>query len=259
MRSCEMVPIFNISSAGGSATWWLTRVLNQHPRVVCLHALRDDPFHNNPISVAEMIGGLRQLQQITHDTRSFGVIHSFYDHDIREPIKAAGGGFLAILRHPISRTHSLFVHHYRDLGGHPVGEGGIYATLAERGSVGRHLPLFEARVAEIVYADLRNVTHAPAEEIAVFERMTTDASYCRRRLETLLDEDLADFEPRIAALLGSKSNQHAGSPMSPEQIFDAWPRPFRDCFQRYAARIGLVGVRDAYRRFGYDIAPMLVG
>ncbi|MEQ9639020.1 MAG: hypothetical protein RIM84_03275 [Alphaproteobacteria bacterium] len=254
-----MVPIFNISSTGASATAWLTKLLNRHPSIVCLHALREDPFDDNrEIEPADMVKGLLDLCYRTKELRCFGVIHSYYDTKVYDAVKAGHGGFMAIVRHPVNRIHSLFNHHYREISGHTVRDGDIYGTIVADGAVRDFLPMFETRVTDTLYADMANLTKAQPEEIALFEQLTSDADYCRAKLEVMLDEDLGPFDFVIRGELDNKFNQHAAVAQSAEDIYERWPRPYRDCFQEYATRIGLVGVRDVYRHFGYDVAPMLV-
>lgn len=254
-----MVPIFNISSSGGSATLWLTNLLNRHAGVVCMHALRDNPFTDEPIGPAQMVKGLLDLTYRVRGSHSFGVVHSFYGSEIYDEIRAVGGGFMAIVRHPVARIHSLFSHHYRDIGGHQIRNGDVYGTMSEDGTSSELLPVFDSRVKETLRADMQNLTTAQPGEVAVFERMTSDADYCRERLEMLLDTDLSALMPAIRGELGNKLNQHVDARRAVDDIFGQWPRPFRDCFQGYATHIGLVGVRDVYRHYGYDVAPMLVG
>lgn len=252
-----MVPIFNISSPGASATAWLTRLLNQHPRVVCLHALREDPFHGEPIEPAEMIKGLYYLHGITKDQRCFGVNHSYYDPGIYDDLTAVGGGYMAILRHPVSRIQSLFQHHYRDVERHPVSNGDVFGTIRDNDTTARYLPLFEQRVIDTLYADMANLIRVKSEEVALFERLTADAGYCRARLETLLDDELAWFEPTIAASFDDKFNQHAAVAQAVDEIYAQWPASYRACFREHIERFGVAAVSDIYGHFGYDVARML--
>lgn len=254
-----MVPVFNISSCGASATVWLTALLNSHPKVFCIHAMRECPFTGEEVSAAQVIEGLNFLWSRTEQKRSIGLIHSYYDADTYTQFREAGGGFMAIVRHPVFRIHSLFTHHFRYVQQNTIRHGDVYRTIEEDGRVEELCGMFSKRAEETLYSDLSNMSMLQPDEIALFERLVSDASHCRARLEKLLDLDLQDFEATIEASLDRKLNQHTDEHVSAAETFKRWPLPYRDAFQAFATRIGIVGVRDMYRRFGYDIADMLVG
>jgi len=133
-----MKNIFNISSAGGTGTGWVAALLNSHPKIVCLHALRNKPFRsdNTHWNAEGYFTCLMELRDQTANQKTFGTIHSFYGAEAKPHVIDAGGSHKYMIRNPFTRLHSLFTHHYRDILGYSIDAGqDVYSLAIDRGHI----------------------------------------------------------------------------------------------------------------------------
>lgn len=105
--------LFYISSRGVTATVWLSKVLSRHPQIVCFRATRSfPPYTANDIypesSVDAFMEGLLECRSATLDEKIFGSIHGYHGITAKEPCEKRGGIFSYVIRHPISRVHSIY-------------------------------------------------------------------------------------------------------------------------------------------------------
>ena len=111
-----MLKPFYVSSFGGSATQWVSTVLNYHENIVCYHGTRSLPPYpsgTNDISPEKFVDGLRQSIANCSNTKIFGAVHGYYGLSLYDAIDGCDGKFAAVTRHPIKRINSLFNHHYK--------------------------------------------------------------------------------------------------------------------------------------------------
>ena len=263
-----MRKIFNISSAGGTATLWLSKLLNSHPNIVCFHGLRENLFLDEGTSLVggKFFPGLLELRRLTGNTMSFGAIHSFYGPDGRELVMEAGGSHKFMIRNPFTRLHSLFTHQYRDLLGHSVEAGqNVYALAADRGHViegtqteTREFTPAEAKFQtlcnEVVRTDIENLDSSADDECLKFEKLVSDRDYALHHLADLLGGEAEFLEQALAERMSTKENAHAATgSLSDAEVFDLWPETFRLMFATELARHdpALVGVIARYEGKGY--------
>ena len=264
-----MNPTFNISTAGATATHWITRLLNSHKDIVCLHGFRDHPFQTNqePLDLETYFVGLRRLREVTLDTKVFGTVHSFNGIAAKKHVVAAGGVHKFIIRDPFTRLHSLFTVYYPELLGETLSAGhDIYALIRERKQVQDidqysldDLTDVEHRFYSLCYhvilADYENIREGSKEDCIRHEEFVTSPDYTLHHLAELLGGEEEFLEKEISARLHKKEASHSVvPPMSSEEIFLRWPDTFKMIF---ATQMSVLGTElrdgiDDYESCGYS-------
>ncbi len=263
-----MRKIFNISSAGGTATLWLSNLLNSHPNIVCFHGMRENPFLGDGTSLVSgrFFPGLLELRRLTGDMMSFGAVHSFYGPDGKALVTEAGGSHKFMIRNPFTRLHSLFTHHYRDFLGYSVEAGqNVYALAADRGHVLERTQIetreftsaeakFQTLCNEVVRTDVENLDSSADDECLLFEKMVSNRDYALFHLTDLLGGEREFLEQALAERMSTKENAHSAvGSLSDDEIFELWPETFRLMFATEMARHDpeLAGVIARYEGIGY--------
>ncbi len=123
--------IFYISSRGGSATEWLSKVLSMHPRIVAWHGTRSIPPYDsgtNDMPPEQFMKGLKICMQQCQNMKIFGAIHGYYGLSAKEAVENENGLFSFIVRHPVTRINSLMNHYVLQIKDNPV----HYSKLARK-------------------------------------------------------------------------------------------------------------------------------
>ena len=119
--------MFYISSRGSTATTWVAKVLSKHPKIVCFRATKSFPPEEislsfplanswiHHISPEKFIEGLFLCSQATLNEKIFGSIHGYHGISAKKPCEDKGGKFVYIIRHPLSRIHSVLIHYFYHL------------------------------------------------------------------------------------------------------------------------------------------------
>lgn len=117
--------MFYISSLGSTANTWIGKMLSVHPKIVCFGSSRSFPpvwpgftypFKNykhkwiREISAEQYIKSLIICKESVHGEKIFGSIHGYHGILAKEPCEKYGGKFSYIVRNPITRIHSVFIH-----------------------------------------------------------------------------------------------------------------------------------------------------
>jgi len=276
-----MVPFFNISSAGATATGWITHLLNHDPRINCYHSLRADPFlYSSPVGAAEnwmnattAIQGLKGLRLCTEDFRSIGLCHSFYTsraHGVRAAFLAADGRHAVMFRNIIQRLHSALCYNAPPILGAIAAGPKLYEMMSNKykeSDIGyseimtfSELNPAEAKFLDIalqfVMFDLDNWLEAPPEEVLLFEKVISDDDYLLARLERLLDDDMNGLREPIRLTRSNPQHQHSGGDRrTDDDWFFMWPESFRRLFVRVILDGGILAVRRMYEGLGYSYTP----
>ena len=196
---------FNVSSAGATATTWLTKLLNSHPNIAAYHALRHNPFTQDQrhLTFEELFAGFKICKERMIGVESIGAIHTFYHSTFRQQLKEMGGGHFAIFRNPIRRINSLFAHHYEKSHHIEIIDNNVYKTMIERGHLSNiaqletvlNSPLneYERRFFwlcnDAIRNDILNFIQCPPHEICIFEEYTKDKDYFCGLMNVLLDTE----------------------------------------------------------------------
>jgi hypothetical protein len=267
-----MNPTFNISTAGATASHWITRLLNSHKDIVCLHGFREQPFQTNPepLDLETYFVGLRKLREITLDTKVFGTVHSFNGISAKKYVIAAGGAHKFIIRDPFTRLHSLFTVYYPELLGEKLSAGqDIYTLIRERKQVQdmdqyslENLTNVEHRFYslchQVIIADYKNIREGSTEDCIRHEEFVTSPDYALHHLVELLGGEKEFLEREISARLHKKKASHSVvPPMSSEEIFLLWPDTFKMIFATQMSVLE-TEVKDGinyYESCGYSFPP----
>ena len=114
--------MFYISSIGSSATNWLSKSLSKHKDIVCFWPSRSFPpiwpghtFPNKDtwvkdITAEKYIESLVLCEKAVHGEKIFGSVHGFHGIKAKKACEDFNGNFLYIIRNPLERVHSCFIH-----------------------------------------------------------------------------------------------------------------------------------------------------
>ena len=114
--------MFYISSIGSSATNWLSKSLSMHKDIVCFWPSRSFPpiwpghtFPNKKtwvkdISADQYIESLVLCEKATHGKKIFGSVHGYHGIKAKKSCEDFNGNFSYIIRDPLIRVHSCFIH-----------------------------------------------------------------------------------------------------------------------------------------------------
>ncbi len=110
--------MFYISTQGHSASGWLARSFNFHPKIICWHGSKSIPPYNSIekseyiLNPKEFAKGLIECEKNTNYEKLFGAIHGFHGVSIKKEIEKNNGKFFAIFRHPYNKINSIFSAYY---------------------------------------------------------------------------------------------------------------------------------------------------
>lgn len=128
--------LFAVVSWGRAATGWVSRVLNSHPAVFCVHSIRSAlnvfgyPGQDAPDGVRLM----RLIASMGQNYKVAGDVHEFARQDIPALRGAFGSAFrtAVIIRDPLPRLRSM-VSHYHQLPKQTWSLGHVDEMLASKG------------------------------------------------------------------------------------------------------------------------------
>lgn len=277
-----MSRLFNISSAGSTASAWLTINLNKHPLITAFHGLRQNPFGSELIHPDEMVAGLSKLAMYlstiefsetnqSGEKPAIGIIHTYYGPEPRPHFIKSGGGFMAIIRDPVLRVNSQFLATYDEAQKIPNTPEGvdIYDFIRENGQLGdveEAFPgfvrdttkglspanhLFFNQVETALRNDVLNFQKCPADEIILFEEMVSSVDYCFGKLSAVTGVDDDELKRIIADNMSVKANRHTKGRKTSSDIFENWPEQFKFLFRAAMEDIGVEDCLKAYRDLGY--------
>ena len=269
-----MIAPFYISSRGHSATAWLATMLSKHPEVVCFHGTRSIPPYDSgtvPDMSPEQFVEALDMCAMNSKGKVFGAVHGFYGAMCKEAVEQKGGRFAAIIRHPVKRIHSCFLHSCAEEiyggKGDKASSVAIYDFIKERGMdrvqsrLNQAGELYVSDVEKAFFHYCNSLIHfdleclvaagkelnfrmedlvvSPEEFVRLFSFITAgklpcDSSYL----------DGLDFKTRI--------NQHSKS-YAVEEIYEAWPTSFKFLFHKALEINGGEGGRARYAEMDYEL------
>lgn len=263
--------IFNISSAGSTASAWLTVNLNKHRLITAFHGLRMSPFGEGLIYPPTMYDGLKRLSEYMNTAQfaeinqqgertAIGIIHTYYGPEARQTFIHNGGSFMAIIRDPIHRVNSQFQATYSDqlldsannqkrsCEAKDVFPGFVRDTTKFLSPTDQ---LFFSIVENAIINDLANYQSCLANEIIIFEEMISSEQYCYARLSALTGVDDHEFRQIISRNMSIKTNTHVNEKKTSAYIFDNWPDGFKHIFLSVMHSLGIDTCARMYRELGY--------
>lgn len=256
-----MIPFFLVNSPGGSGTKWLANLLNQHPSVMCFHALRrrdwrsDDPVLNPD----DLIDHLIEEKSKNEWCRSVGSVHSYHGAEGYQEILRRGGEILGIIRDPIRRIHSLISTHWKDINGPGnISSQNIYEDIKNNGDLRllntknvAYSSDVEKRFTELSYlslqGDLSLFYFFENKKLVFFEKMVEDFDYLRYVIMRNFLFDISYAEN----IFKEKVNSHSYTLFETEMdIIRSWPAEFKIIYLEIAKN-KLSELIDFYQRSGY--------
>lgn len=156
---------FYISTRGSSASEWLAKMLSRHPQVVCFRSTRGfppyDPGVGPQMSADAFVEGLSECIRATHGEKTFGSVHGYHGVLAKEPCEKRGGIFSYIIRHPVSRIHSVFIFYlyedYYKRFGIPVANKDVHdrvcSSILADSDLMRYAELFEPETSQVSHFD----------------------------------------------------------------------------------------------------------
>jgi len=285
-------PAFLISTPGGSASMWLSASLNRHPDIICHHALRRDPGKGDDaqnLTAEELVDLLFEMRAQEEEGQCVGSIHSFFDSAGGPEILERGGAFLAIVRDPFLRVHSLFSHHYLQFADAPEIITDVYGDAEEMGRLtplddgykgiipfdkkayaddGEIVPdveglteterTFSLILNQVFGGDFSNFHFIGLEGILHFEKMVRDETYLATRLGLALDIDAGEFMSIFADSKKEKTNRHSLTPITKaSEVFEIWPEQFRRLFMFTVLRLGYAEIDSLYKSLEYPFEDVI--
>jgi len=105
------IQLFTIICWGCAATKWLSKTLNSHPEIFCLHALNNKWFSTNKFASENVIDGIDYLYVIAKLAdvyKAAGDVHGVSRHHVPELRRVLGDKFNAVVvvREPLPRLKS---------------------------------------------------------------------------------------------------------------------------------------------------------
>lgn len=280
--------IFYVSSLGASATAWLARALNLHPRIVCWHGTRSIPpvpsSRETTMAPEAFARGLRICAESTGGTKVFGAVHGYRGLLVKDAIEGEGGRFSAVIRHPVRRMHSLLSHY----AGAAIAQNPAFARFDGLPAIMAHLEALgfperaaleascrgrpeDAEIACVMVGllhhcfdrtvedDVRIAEGCAADQVVAMERLVSDreafAAFVAGHVAPGSDVS-GDVLDAVFAL--APTNRHAED--GPEAahgdgadaVYDGWPRSLRLAYVHALGRFDGAALDRAYGRFGYD-------
>lgn len=273
-----MSRLFNISSAGSTASAWLTVNLNKHRLITAFHGMRTNPFGRQLIYPSEMVKGLRNFSECLNtaqyseanqsgETTAMGIIHTYYGPQPRQAFLQCGGGFMAIIRDPVMRVNSQFLAHYPDHDAYSVAINGQLSDVKNvfpgfkrdttkilSPAEEQFLTLSEAAIIN----DVSNYQNCPPQEIILFEEMVSCEQYCFDKLSALTGVDDQELKNIIVENMSVKTNIHTSKVQTSSAIFDSWPEQFKYLFLSVMHGVGLDTCLGTYNDLGYNEAASAI-
>ncbi len=268
-----IAPLFYISSFGGSASAWLSKVLSMHPDIVCFHGTRSvppRPSNENDMDPNVFMDSLNICSTGCFNQKIFGAAHGYYGIMAKEAVLDRGGVFAGIVRHPIRRIHSIFTHVVDNTEGLEYKKEDIYRLhfpgetedLENRFDKDGHIRLSPAEVsfksvcqATLLY-DRQCIDGIDNDKLFLMENFVSDRQYFKKLVETLTSNKLEvtdKYLDRVFSL--GVENRHSNMKLTPEQIYDQWPNVFKFAYLYHMLQCGGMDLQNRYIKLGYKMPP----
>ncbi|SDT85497.1 hypothetical protein [Desulfobacula phenolica] len=271
------IPPFYISSRGHSATTWLTTSLSKHPEIVCFHGTRSIPPKSSgtvpDMSPEQFIDGLITCSESSHG-KVFGAAHGFYGISCKKAVEERGGKFTAIIRQPIKRIHSCFIHaHKKEIipkdheDYNNATSIGIYKYISDhnldkvksrRNKQGELMisgveNIFYHYCKSFIYFDLICIQEAGKEFNFKMEDLVTSKQEFERLFRYITQDKIKCDQSYIDSVnLKEKINTHTKNE-PPEDIYNSWPASFKYLFHKAVMDNGMDSVYRTYEDMGYTV------
>lgn len=270
------VPPFYISSRGHSATAWLTTMLSRHPEIVCFHGTRSIPPYDSgtvpDMTPEQFVDALITCAGSSHG-KIFGAVHGFYGVACKEAVEGRGGRFAAIIRNPVKRIHSCFLHgHEREIMSPETSDGqqgftSIYQVIVDKKLnrvLSRRDPAGNLMVSDaekifyhycksLIYFDIICVKEAGKEVNFRMEDLVSSRDEFMRLFTYITQEKVFCDKTYLDSIdFSNKINTHTRNETD-EDIYGAWPPSFKYLFHRALEENGGDFVYATYRDMGYTI------
>ncbi len=245
--------LFAVVSWGNAGTHWLSKVLNAHPEVLCLHNARNPWTRLAGMPRVDDVTYMKIVANVGDGYRVAGDCHGIWATSIPEMKAKWKDRFHAavVVRHPIPRIASLWslatklgFHHY-DLDYRFLRS----VTPPKLKWVKTEEHLFFVHAARMVN---NVITERKVSPIHRMEALTTDRSEVRGLLRHLSGEEL-DFDPAVLEPVFSQkviSHSGSGSPKEPELVFKSLPAWQKEIF----TAVFDPKARAIYESLGYDFS-----
>lgn len=280
--------MFYISSFGGSGSTRLARVLSLHPDVVCFHGARSMPPTAPGIypdlTAEEYTEALHLCWGACRHVKMFGATHGFSGLQMQEPVKRRSGACTALVRHPVTRLHSLYSSYAAQVKDIKIGDD-VYGPLSnelhlytefngalEQFSLESFSREFYVLARDSIKDDMIVMRALDDDLIFRFEAITQDRDYFKKCFENLVTPfknslpaikqavpEIFEVSPEAtpsyldAVFKAGRLNKHARNEWTVSQVFDAWPDFFKYLFAMAIKTNGGIAVLNMYARAGYDL------
>ena len=267
----QMVKIFNISSSGSTATVWLTSFLNSQ-NITAFHALRQSPFGlptdvnsamSLPIDGYCMTAALLDLRERTMIEKPIGLVHSYGNTSLIKPaIEAHNGVHFALIRNPISRINSQFIHksekfglpdlekNLNELNFYETMEFGLKNLEKLRKAV---KATFQHVVGYTLENDLDNMKNAKSDELIHFEEMFIKKDILPKIVSKISEIRAEDVDMSNVKIL-EKKNTHVRKQLTDWSDF---PKFFREsAMEVIETSFNKFEIIEYYNKAGYDGAAI---
>src|SRR5262245_58388132 len=283
--------MFYILTCGSTASVWLSRVLCQHPEIVCFHGTKTIPVAakldpSEPLA-RQFVRELDHLYWLSQGEQVFGSVHGFAAREIAPEIAAVEGAFAAMIRHPVTRLNSLFHRAAEALGTVALPDDDIYRPFRdnqadpgpidepEPGSVlAPYVRQFEELSNNALTEDTCTLGHMDERDTFRYEKIVVDPAYFRACFERLAEGcrhamdvsttrrgavrlDCGDAYLARVFQMGN-INRKTNGDGSADGIVAKWPSRFTAIFIDELERQGGRDAADRYAAFGYQLPDALL-
>jgi hypothetical protein len=279
--------MFYILTSGSTASVWLSRVLTQHPDIVCFHGVKRlslDADNPSEPAARRFVHELNNLYSLSQGEQLFGSTHGFAATEIAPEIAAVEGSFTATIRHPITRLNSLFHRMAEVIATVDLPVEDIYRPFRENerelGDIGERKAELKPLLADYAYQfdvlcnnvlqeDTFILNEMDRQDVFEYEKLIADPEYFRACFERIAEgcrhfmaisttrrgaarlECSQSYLDRVFAMgiVNKKTFGHD----SPEDVFAKWPERFKASFRQHVQRQGGKDAVDRYASFGYRL------
>lgn len=234
--------LFAIVSWGASATHWLTRVVNAHPSILCVHHQRWAIGQFSEIQL-DAVSYMRMLRFNAAGYELVGDCHGISLDEIPSLTERWPDVFCAatVVRHPVSRLRSAYA----------LWEKANFEGYDTSNARKLHPHLKEP--AQLIFADFVHLTNRVIQEadlpLFTMERLTTEPQELNRLL-SILSGGLLSFDSFEHIEFRRRTVSHAESEFLPKQVFANMPGWQTTLIREILSH----PAREVYESLGYDLS-----